>query len=70
MTRGSHCTRFKVHTVDGREDIVQFATFDSCKGGALWNIIQQYIDNTAFFDSLLLKLIIAIRQSARVIVPT
>ena len=48
MTRGSQCTRFEVHTVGGREDMYNLLLLVCYKGGALWNIIQQYTENTAF----------------------
>jgi len=35
MTRGSQCTRFEVHTVDGREDIFNLLLLICHKGGAL-----------------------------------
>ena len=42
MMRGSQCARFEVHTVDGREDIYNILLLVCYKGGALWDIIQQF----------------------------
>ena len=36
MTRGSQCTRFEFHTVDGREDMYNLILLMCYKGGALW----------------------------------
>ena len=47
MTRGSQCTRFEVHTVDGREDMYNLMHLMCYKGGALWDIIQQYTTDSS-----------------------
>ena len=60
MTRGSQCTRFEVHTVDGKKDMYNTLLLMCYKGGALWDIIQQYTYCLCCYvigDSSLLRLI-------------
>ena len=58
--RGSRCARSEVHTVGGREDISTLLLLICYKGGALWDIIQQYTYCLCCYvigDSSLLRLI-------------
>ena len=58
--RGSRCARFEVHTVARREDIYNLLLLICYKGGALWDIIQQYAYCLCCYvigDSSLLRLI-------------